>query len=241
MTSDGQRTGPGIGLEEALRAGGVPVAGIDEAGRGPLAGPVVAAAVIFPPGTFIAGVDDSKKLSPAGRERLAVVITGRAIAFGVGIVDNELIDRINILNASFLAMDRAVASLTLRPGHLIVDGNLFRPGPATEGIPVTTVVGGDAACFSVAAASIIAKVARDSLMQEHDKRFPGYGFARNKGYGTAEHLAAILRLGLTPIHRHTFCHMTPEGATKLSPSCHCERSEAIPGEIASWRRRRHSQ
>ena len=217
-------SGPGIGLEERLRAGGVHVAGIDEAGRGPLAGPVVAAAVVFPRGTAIPGVDDSKKLSPAERERLFAIVTGEALAFGVGIVENDLIDEINILNASFLAMDRAVAALGLKPGHLIVDGNLFRPGPATKDIPVTTVVGGDASCFSVAAASIVAKVTRDRLMNEVDSRFPGYGFARNKGYGTAEHRAAILRLGLTPLHRRTFCHVPDviasgaKGATKQSPA-----------------------
>jgi len=208
MTSDrcAHSRGPGIELEERLRAGGVHVAGIDEAGRGPLAGPVVAAAVIFAPGTLIAGVDDSKKLTPSARECLFEQLKGAVLALGVGIVENEAIDEINILNASFLAMDRAVASLRLRPGHLIIDGNLFRPGPATREIPVTTVIGGDATCFSVAAASIVAKVTRDRLMKEHDARFPGYGFARNKGYGTAEHRAAILRLGLTPLHRRTFCH-----------------------------------
>jgi len=218
--------GPGIELEESLRAGGVHVAGIDEAGRGPLAGPVVAAAVIFAPGTLIAGVDDSKKLTPSARECLCEILTGAALALGVGIVENEAIDEINILNASFLAMDRAVASLRLRPGHLIIDGNLFRPGPATRDIPVTTVIGGDAACFSVAAASIVAKVTRDRLMKEHDMRFPGYGFARNKGYGTAEHRAAILRLGLTPLHRRTFCHFSPVIASRSS-------GEAISQEIAS--------
>jgi len=201
------RAGPGIALEESLRSGGLHVAGIDEAGRGPLAGPVVAAAVIFPPGTFIPGVDDSKKLTPAERARLVELVTSSALAFGVGTVESDIIDNINILNASFLAMDRAVAALSVRPGHLIVDGNLFRPGRATSGIPVTTVVGGDARCFSVAAASIVAKVTRDRLMEEHDRRFPGYGFARNKGYGTPEHRAAILRLGLTPLHRRTFCHI----------------------------------
>jgi len=234
-----------VALEEELRAGGASVAGIDEAGRGPLAGPVVAAAVIFPTGTFIPGVDDSKKLTPAARERLIDIVSSGALALGIGIVENDLIDEINILNASFLAMDRAVASLGMRPGHLIVDGNLFRAGPATRGIPVTTVVGGDAACFSVAAASIVAKVTRDRLMVEHDGRYPGYGFARNKGYGTAEHRAAILRLGLTPIHRRTFCHIGSDegpviargaaGAPKQSPPVIASRSsgEATSREITS--------
>jgi len=235
MTSESRATahagGPGNALEERLRAGGVHVAGIDEAGRGPLAGPVVAAAVIFPPGTFIPGVDDSKKLSPAERERLIAIVTGAALAFGVGVVESDLIDEINILNAAFLAMDRAVAALRIRPGHLIVDGNLFRPGPATQDVPVTTVVGGDATCFSVAAASIVAKVTRDRLMEAHDVRFPGYGFARNKGYGTAEHRAAILRLGLTPIHRRTFCHISP--ADDAAVIARRSSVEAIPREIAS--------
>jgi ribonuclease HII len=190
--------------EESLRRQGLTVAGIDEAGRGPLAGPVVAAAVIFRAGTFITGVDDSKKLTPRARAGLFDQIMSRAAAVGVGSVDNTVIDDINILNATFLAMDRAVGSLGLRPGYLIIDGNLFRPGAATSGIPFTTIVGGDGECFSIAAASIVAKVTRDRLMEELDREYPGYGFARHKGYGTADHREAILRLGQCPIHRRSF-------------------------------------
>lgn len=196
-------------LEDSLRRAGFQAAGIDEAGRGPLAGPVVAAAVVFRAGTFIPGVDDSKKLTPRARAGLFDQIMSRALAVGVGSVDNTVIDGINILNATFLAMDRAVGSLGIRPGHLIVDGNLFRPGTATSGIPFTTVVGGDGVCFSVAAASIVAKVTRDRLMEEFDREYPGYGFARHKGYGTADHRAAILRLGVCPIHRRSFRAAVP--------------------------------
>ena len=191
-------------LEDSLRQGDVQVAGIDEAGRGPLAGPVVAAAVVFRAGTSIPGVDDSKKLTPRTRAGLFDQIMSRALAVGVGSVDNTVIDGINILNATFLAMDRAVGSLGVRPGHLIIDGNLFRPGRAAAGIPFTTVVGGDGVCFSIAAASIVAKVTRDRLMEEFDREYPGYGFARHKGYGTSGHREAILRLGICPIHRRSF-------------------------------------
>ena len=191
-------------VEESLRLRGLQVAGIDEAGRGPLAGPVVAAAVMFHAGAFIAGVDDSKKLTPRARAGLFDQIMSRALAVGVGSVDNTVIDEINILNATFLAMDRAVGSLGVRPGHLIIDGNLFRPGRAASGIPFSTIIGGDGRCFSIAAASIVAKVTRDRLMEEFDRVYPGYGFARHKGYGTAEHRSAILRLGICPIHRRSF-------------------------------------
>jgi ribonuclease HII len=203
-------------LEDSLRKRGLRVAGIDEAGRGPLAGPVVAAAVVFGAGTFIAGVDDSKKLTPRARAGLFDQIMRQALAVGVGSVDNGMIDDINILNSTFLAMDRAVGSLGLRPGHLIIDGNLFRPGPAAAGIAFTTVVGGDGECFSIAAASIVAKVTRDRLMEEFDREYPGYGFARHKGYGTAYHRAAILRLGICPIHRRSFHAACPPDAV-LAP------------------------
>jgi len=196
--------GPLHTFEDSLRTRGLNVAGLDEAGRGPLAGPVVAAAVVFRAGTSIPGVDDSKKLTPRMRGCLFDRIMSQAIAVGVGTVDSTVIDEINILNATFLAMDRAVGSLTVRPGYLIVDGNLFRPGAATSGIPFRTVVGGDGECFSIAAASIVAKVTRDRLMEDFDRVYPGYGFAGHKGYGTAAHRAAILRLGLCPIHRRSF-------------------------------------
>ncbi|HTY60611.1 MAG TPA: ribonuclease HII [Bacteroidota bacterium] len=199
-------------IEESIRRSGLLVAGIDEAGRGPLAGPVVAAAVVFGPGTVIPGVDDSKKLTPLARARLMDRITQSALAFAVGSVDSTVIDEINILNAAFLAMDRAVGALGLRPGHLIIDGNLFRPGEASSGIPYTTVVGGDGSCFSIAAASIVAKVTRDRMMEDFDRLYPGYGFAQHKGYGTFEHREAMRRLGVCPIHRRSF-HVSLSGGS----------------------------
>jgi ribonuclease HII len=191
--------------ERVLRDGGIGlVAGIDEAGRGPLAGPVVAAALLFPPETYIPGVDDSKRLTPGTREALYEEIFRVATAVGTGIVGPDLIDELNILNATFLAMDRAVASLAARPEHLLIDGNMFRPGRATAGIPYTTVVGGDRTSFCIAAASIVAKVTRDRLMVAYDREYPQFGFARHKGYGTVEHRAAIARHGYSPIHRRSF-------------------------------------
>ena len=194
------------------------IAGIDEAGRGPLAGPVVAAAVIFENDQYLSEVDDSKKLNSAKREVLYDLVMREAVAVGIGVIANGTIDEINILNATFLAMDRAVAALGCRPAHLLIDGNGFRPGAATDGIPFTTVIGGDAACYSIAAASIIAKVTRDRLMCKFDIMFPGFGFAKHKGYGTAEHRAAIARLGVCPIHRRSFTlqlHGVGDGEEKL--------------------------
>jgi len=181
-------------------AGCTRIAGIDEAGRGPLAGPVVAAAVVFPEGCFLPGVRDSKQLTAAQRDELYGAILSHAIGVGVGIVGHETIDSVNILNATFLAMHRAVDGLSFRPDHLLVDGNRFQE----TGIPFTTIVKGDARCFSIAAASIIAKVTRDRLMTEYEERFPGYGFARHKGYATQEHCEAIARLGMCEIHRRSF-------------------------------------
>jgi ribonuclease HII len=185
------------------------IAGVDEAGRGPLAGPVVAAAVIMPPERFIAGVDDSKRLSPASREDLCRLILDEAVAVGIGIVEHDVIDQINILNAAILAMNRAVSALGVRPDHLLVDGNRYRSVDAPP-LPFTTVIGGDARCYSIAAASIVAKVRRDAIMREMDLRFPGYGFARHKGYPTGFHRAAIGRLGLSPIHRRSFTCKTAD-------------------------------
>ena len=184
------------------------VAGIDEAGRGPLAGPVVAAAVTFRPGFFHPGVDDSKKLSPARREEMEAVIRDHALGVGVGIVDHAAIDRLNILNATFQAMHEAVRALPDEPEYLLVDGNRFRGGA----IPFEAIVDGDARSFSIAAASIIAKVTRDRIMREFDREFPGYGFARHKGYGTAQHRDAIARLGLCPIHRRSFTRRLQVGS-----------------------------
>ena len=202
MTSEkSKRTGPTLQYENELYARGVKlVAGVDEAGRGPLAGPVVAAAVILPEGVLIPGVDDSKKLTAAKREALYDVILASAVAAGTGIVGHEEIDRINILQATYRAMHQALAALSVMPGHVLVDGNRF----AGTGIPFTTIVDGDALSHSIAAASIIAKVTRDRLLCDYDRLYPAYGFARHKGYGTAQHRAAILAHGPCAIHRITF-------------------------------------
>jgi ribonuclease HII len=181
-------------------AGTALVAGIDEAGRGPLAGPVVAAAVVFPPEVWIQGVDDSKALDPARRAALFDVIARSAEDVSVAVVSNDEIDALNIYRATIKAMHDAVAGLTQVPGHLLVDGPRF----AHPGIPSTAIVGGDAKCFSIAAASIVAKVSRDRLMVEYDRIYPGYGFARHKGYGTAAHMEAIRAHGPCPIHRTSF-------------------------------------
>ncbi len=192
--------------EQALwNSGLLRVAGIDEAGRGPLAGPVVAAAVVFQPGTFVEGVDDSKKLTARHRNELFDRIIARAAAVGVGVVDHTVIDEINIFQATLRAMAEAVGSLGVQPDHLLVDGNRT----LGIGIPCTAIVDGDALCSVIAAASIIAKVTRDRMMVDFDRQYPGYGFAKHKGYGTEEHRAAILRLGPSPIHRRTFAVKPP--------------------------------
>jgi ribonuclease HII len=176
------------------------IAGVDEAGRGPLAGPVIAAAVIFHPGKTIAGVTDSKKLTAKKRETLYVKIIAECLCYGVGRADAEEIDRLNILQASLLAMQRAVSQLLLKPDKVLVDGNLC-PVLSCE---TEAIVQGDYTVPVISAASIIAKVLRDKEMDLYEQQFPGYGFAEHKGYGTAEHLAAIHRLGITPIHRKSF-------------------------------------
>ncbi|HUN65693.1 MAG TPA: ribonuclease HII [Bacteroidota bacterium] len=176
------------------------IAGIDEAGRGPLAGPVVAAAVIFPEDGGIDGVDDSKKLTARERERLFDLIRGGALSIGIGIVPHDDIDRLNIFQATMKAMRDAVDGLSLIPDHLLVDGPRFDGGS----IPSTPIIDGDAKCYTIAAASIIAKVTRDRIMVEYDRRFPVYGFARHKGYGTPEHLAALKKYGPCEIHRRSF-------------------------------------
>jgi ribonuclease HII len=190
------------GIERALRAEFGPLlAGVDEVGRGPLAGPVVACAVIMPPDQrAIAGVDDSKQLSPPERRRLAAVIRLRALAIGLGAASAREIDRINIYHASVLAMRRALARLVLAPNHVIVDGNPVR----TLGVAHRAVVGGDGRCYSVACASIIAKVTRDRLMQSLAVRHPAYAWSHNMGYATAEHLAGLDRQGASPHHRRSF-------------------------------------
>lgn len=175
------------------------IAGIDEAGRGPLAGPVFAAAVILTP-TPIAGIADSKQLPAARRSALAAIIRDRAVGWAIGRAEVEEIDRLNILQASLLAMQRAVAALTPKPALALVDG---RDRPLLP-CRVESIVRGDVCVKAISAASILAKVARDAEMIELEKRYPGYGFARHKGYGTREHLAALRRLGPAPIHRCSF-------------------------------------
>ncbi|HEX9615294.1 MAG TPA: ribonuclease HII [Bacteroidota bacterium] len=176
------------------------IAGVDEAGRGPLAGPVVAAAVIFPMNHRIEGVDDSKKLSQKKREELVDIIGREALSVGIGVVDHTTIDKVNILQASILAMKEAVGRLTTMPELILADGNSFRH----ESLRFENIIDGDALCFSIAAASIVAKVTRDRLMTEYDRRYPEYGFGKHKGYCTKEHVEAIRQFGYCEIHRKTF-------------------------------------
>ncbi len=175
------------------------VAGLDEAGRGPLAGPVVAAAVVFYENPQISMINDSKKLTEEIREYLFDLILNETLC-GIGAAEVGEIDRINIYQASFLAMDRALENLDTQPEHLLVDGRAF---PRND-IPFTTIVKGDSISYSVAAASILAKVTRDRMMREYDQEFPQYGFANHKGYATREHLDAIEEFGYCPIHRRSF-------------------------------------
>ncbi len=176
------------------------VAGVDEAGRGPLAGPVVAAAVILHPARCPDGLADSKKLSAARRERLYAAICAEAVAWSVAEVSVAEIDRINILQASLLAMEKAVAGLAVTPARALVDGNQAPRLPC----PVQTVVGGDALEPAISAASILAKVHRDRLMCELDAQYPGYGLAGHKGYPTKAHIRALEELGVTPVHRTSY-------------------------------------
>ena len=188
--------------ERALYAKGYEfVCGIDEAGRGPLCGPVVAAAVILKKDDHIEGVNDSKKLAEKKREELFEIIKERAVAWSVGIVDEETIDRINILEATRLAMKKAVEGLSVKPDYALVDAEKKVP----IDVPYSPIIKGDALSESIAAASIIAKVTRDHMIIELDKEYPEYGFAKNKGYGTKEHTEAILKYGLCKAHRRSFC------------------------------------
>ena len=184
----------------ARRQGFITIAGVDEAGRGPLAGPVVAAAVILPEGHRIAGVDDSKKLAESKRCLLFDVIMQQAVSVGVGISDSQTIDRINILQATLRAMESAVLSLTPQPDCLLIDGI----SKTALQLPQKTIKKGDRLSLSIAAASIIAKVTRDRMMAAYEKEYPGYGFAGHKGYGSSAHMAAIAAMAPTPIHRLTF-------------------------------------
>jgi ribonuclease HII len=204
---------------QAARSGYRSIAGIDEAGRGPLAGPVVAAAVVLPSDFSDPHVTDSKKLTPARRERLYRTIYGQALTVGIGIVDAVEIDRINILQASLRAMAIAVANLGPPPDYLLVDGTFSIP----LDLPQNPIPKGDALSISIAAASIIAKVTRDRLMDVYHLHYPHFGFARHKGYPTQNHREAIRTFGCSPIHRRTFKgvreHLpAPEGAAHAQPS-----------------------
>ncbi len=188
--------------EERLRQKGNRfIAGIDEAGRGPLAGPVLAAAVMFPPKIRIKGLDDSKKLSREKREELYPKILESATSVGVGIANEKEVDRLNIQNATNIAMHRAVERLSTSPDHILIDGTRKIK---TLNLPQTCIKGGDARCSSIAAASIIAKVTRDRIMERLETLYPGYGFSAHKGYGTKRHLKSLKRLGPAPIHRKSF-------------------------------------
>ena len=194
-------SGPGREIEDALRAEGYDiVCGVDEAGRGPLAGPVCAAAVILPRGVMIEGLDDSKKLTEKRREALYDVIIAAAEAYGVAFADVEEIEELNILGATYLAMNRAIAALGVGIDLALIDGN------RNAGIeyPSRCIVKGDAKCVSIAAASVLAKVTRDRYMRALAEKYPGYGFERHKGYGTEAHYAAIRALGPCPEHRPSF-------------------------------------
>jgi ribonuclease HII len=188
------------------------VAGVDEAGRGSLAGPVVAAAVIFDPDhTKIDGVDDSKKLSPKTRETLFVHITESARTVGIGIVEHTEIDRINILQATLKAMQIALNNLSCAPDYVLIDGKQI---PILN-CPCTPIIKGDARVYSIAAASIIAKVTRDRIMTEYDSLYPHYGFKQNKGYGSKSHRDSLFVFGLSPLHRVTFCKRIIEPQMEL--------------------------
>ncbi|MBN1915333.1 MAG: ribonuclease HII [Parachlamydiales bacterium] len=182
------------------RSGYHQIAGVDEAGRGPLAGPVVAAAIIMPPKMMISGIDDSKKVSKKKREAIFQQIISLNIPYAVGIVDSGEIDRINILQATFVAMQQAVAKLFSPPDFLLIDGHISPP----FSFPLQCIVHGDSLSISIAAASIIAKITRDEIMEKYDTVYPEYGFCDHKGYGTAKHLEAIKKYGPSPIHRFSF-------------------------------------
>ena len=199
--SEGQRLRKLLQFENALWAEGVlHVAGVDEAGMSPLAGPVTAAAVIFAPGSRIPGVDDSKKLDAATRDKLAIEIKGRAVAWSVAFAEVEEIDRLNIYWAGLLAMRRAVEALLPAPQHILIDARRLKE----LATPQQAIVNGDAKSLTIAAASILAKTARDAHMCKLDAEHPGYGFSKHKGYPVREHVAALERLGACPVHRRSF-------------------------------------
>ena len=188
-------------IEQAHFEKGVKIiCGVDEAGRGPLAGPVCAAAVVLPPNAEIPGLNDSKKLSDKKRRELYPVIKEKAIAYGIAFADHSEIDEINILQATYLAMERAISQLSVKPDLALIDGNRAKD----FGIPVETVVHGDSLSASIAAASVLAKVTRDDYMLQMAEQYPGYAFEIHKGYGTKAHYAALTQYGPCPIHRMTF-------------------------------------
>ncbi len=218
-------------LERELRASRGPlIAGVDEVGRGPLAGPVVACAVVMPPeARAIRGVDDSKKLLAPEREKLAARITERALAVAVGAASVREIDRLNIYHAAVLAMRRAIGRLKVSPDHVIVDGNRIR----TLGVEHTAVVGGDACCHSVACASIVAKVTRDRLMRALARRHPYYRWETNAGYGTPEHHAGLASHGLTAHHRRSFAPVLQLGlALSVAPPAEAVTLADALGDVA---------
>lgn len=186
--------------DEGYHRGYTYIGGIDEAGRGPLAGPVVAAVVVFKKGTKIEGINDSKKLSEAKRDELFSIIKEQALDYGIGIVNNGEIDEFNILNATYMAMKKAINCLKNTPDYLLIDATTI-PGVKIDQKPI---IKGDSKSISIAAASILAKVTRDSLMYQYDEIYPEYGFKGHKGYGTKEHYEAIGKNGITPIHRKSF-------------------------------------
>jgi len=197
-------------LEHTARKGGaLRIAGVDEVGRGPLFGPVVASAVILPAGCRLSGLNDSKKLTEKKRNELDAVIRAKALAWAIAAVDVETIDRINIRRASLLAMRLAVEQLSLAPDYLLIDGIDMIDWPC----PQQSVIQGDGTSFSIAAASVLAKVHRDALLVALDRQYPGYGLANHKGYGSREHLEALARLGPTPLHRKSF---SPVAQTMLA-------------------------
>ncbi len=193
---------PDLEIERAAKANGYKfVCGVDEAGRGPLAGPVCAAAVILPENCEIEGLNDSKKLSEKKREALYDVIKEKALSYSIAFASVEEIEEFNILEATFIAMNRAIDSLDTKADYALIDGNRVPKGIK---IPCETVIKGDAKSASIAAASILAKVTRDRLLLEYDKQYPEYNFKKHKGYGTKEHTDLILKYGVSPIHRPSF-------------------------------------
>ena len=218
-------------IERDLRAGTSSlIAGVDEVGRGPLAGPVVACAVVMPPEQrAIRGVDDSKRLTAPTRVVLAQRIAERAIAYGVGAASVREIDRLNIYHASTLAMRRALSRLRIQPDHVLIDGRAIR----TLTVPHTAVVHGDARCFSIACASIIAKVTRDRLMCLLAERYPGYRWERNAGYATQDHINGLAAQGITPHHRRTFFRVSQLTLDLQSGDVGSNSLEVVLADVAS--------